>query len=113
MIKTPFEEWKEKASEEDVIKELINRRRRQLTVHSFIYYQLNKNIISDHDFDRWSKELVELQEQYPELAKQCIYHDEFKDFDGSTGFDLPYHYPEFQDDAYKLLDIHKERTSGK
>jgi NAD-dependent DNA ligase len=77
----------------DEIKALIKRRRRQLIVHSFGYYRMNDNIIDDHTFDRWSMELVELQEKYPELAKEVEYHEYFKDFDGSTGFDLPTHLP--------------------
>lgn len=71
------------------IKELINRRRRQILVHSYIYYQLNDNIIEDNIYDKWSKELIELQNNYPELAATIPYHEEFKEFDGSTGFDLP------------------------
>jgi NAD-dependent DNA ligase len=94
------------------IKELINRRRRQILVHSFLYYQLNESVISDHTFDRWSAELVELQEKYPEIADKCIYAKEFKDFDGSSGFDLPFHYPEIQSIGYKLLKLHKKFTSG-
>jgi NAD-dependent DNA ligase len=94
------------------IKELINRRRRQLTVHSFLYYQLDTNIISDHTFDIWAKELSDLQHKYPDIAKECIYADEFKDFDGSSGFDLPFHYPEIQSVGYRLLNTHKKKTSG-
>ncbi|MFX3623092.1 MAG: hypothetical protein ACE3JP_03345 [Ectobacillus sp.] len=47
----------------------IKRRRRQLIVHSYGYYRLNETIISDHTFDQWSKELVELQEKYPAISK--------------------------------------------
>jgi NAD-dependent DNA ligase len=91
------------------ILELINRRERQILVHSFLYYQLNESIISDHTFDLWSKELVELKEQYPEEFTQSVYAKEFADFDGSSGYDLPYSYPAVQSTGYKLLRIHKER----
>lgn len=94
------------------IKELIKRRRTQLTVHSFLYYQLNTNIISDNTFDAWSRELVELQDDYPELSKEVEFASYFEGFDGSTGFGLPYHFPEFQNKGYQLLKIHKEKTSG-
>jgi NAD-dependent DNA ligase len=76
-----------------VIKELIERRRRQVIVHSVLYYTLDENIIDDHTFDRWCKELVTLQEEYPELASECVYADEFKGYDGSTGMqfkDIPW-----------------------
>jgi hypothetical protein len=90
------------------ILELINRRRRQILVHSFLYYQLNESIISDHTFDMWCKELVELQEKYPHIAEKGVFAREFKDFDGSSGFDLPFHYPEIQNTGYRLLRIHKK-----
>lgn len=88
---------------EKQLEELINRRRRQILVHSFLYYQLNTSVIDDYTFDLWSKELVELQKKYPEIAKRCIYHEEFKDFDGSTGFDLPFANPEVQNMGYRVL----------
>lgn len=90
------------------IQELITRRRRQLTVHSFIYYQLNQNIISDYTFDKWAKELVQLQTDYPEVAASSPYAEEFKDFDGSSGYDLPYGYPEFQKVAFHLIAHNKK-----
>lgn len=45
-------------------------------------------MISDHTFDDWARELIELQKKYPEIARKCCYHDYFKDFEGS-GFGLP------------------------
>ncbi|MFD9628629.1 DNA ligase LigA-related protein [Peribacillus muralis] len=98
--------------EAEQLEELINRRRRQLTVHSFLYYQLNTNIISDNTFDAWSKELAQLQTDYPEIAAKCVYAEEFKKFDGSSGFDLPYHFPEVQNTGYKLLRIVKKKPRG-
>ncbi|MED4819174.1 hypothetical protein P9654_04685 [Bacillus atrophaeus] len=90
------------------ILELIGRRRRQILVHSFLYYQLNENIIADHTFDLWSKELVQLQEKYPEESRQAVYYAEFTKFDGSSGYDLPYSLPEIQSTGRKLLDYHKK-----
>jgi NAD-dependent DNA ligase len=85
--------------------ELITRRRRQILVHSFLYYQLNESIIEDSIFDLWSKELAELQQQYPEESAKAIYAKDFGDFDGSSGYDLPYSYPEIQNVGYRLLRI--------
>ncbi|ASS71673.1 DNA ligase LigA-related protein [Bacillus atrophaeus] len=90
------------------ILELIGRRRRQILVHSFLYYQLNENIIADHTFDLWSQELVQLQEKYPEESRQAVYYAEFTKFDGSSGYDLPYSLPEIQSTGHKLLDYHKK-----
>ena len=88
------------------IQSLINRRRRQLLVHSFLYYQMNENIIADTTFDMWSKELVELTEKYPVVAQMAPLHKEFQGFDGSSGYDLPYHDPAIQSKAIRLLHYH-------
>ena len=37
----------------ETIRELIHRRRRQVLVHSILYYRLGKPLISDRQFDRW------------------------------------------------------------
>lgn len=86
------------------IKEKIQQRRLQILVHSCIYYEFDTNIVDDHTYNRWAHELADLQQQYPEEASQGLYAEAFKDFDGSTGFDLP------KDDfvrvrAKKLLEI--------
>lgn len=71
------------------IYELINRRRRQILVHSVIYYQMNDNLIADSTWSRWAVELDRLQKQYPEIAAKVPYAEAFKDFDPSSGFNLP------------------------
>ena len=50
------------------IAELLNRRRRQILVHSIIYYKMNDNLISDSTWSAWATELEELQAEYPEIA---------------------------------------------
>jgi hypothetical protein len=87
--------------------EWINRRERQLLVHSFLYYQLNENIISDHTFDKWSKELAQAIIEHPETFNKSVYAEGFKDFDGSSGYDLPFHLPEIQNAGYKMLKLHQ------
>lgn len=69
-----------------VVMEMINRRRRQIIVHSVLYYTFNTNLIDDHTFDTWCRELVHLQETYPDLAKRVEFHEDFKDFRGETGY---------------------------
>ena len=71
------------------VAELIQQRRLQILVHSCIYYELNRNKITDAKWDSWAKELVQLQAQYPDIAKGVRYAEAFAGFDGSTGFDLP------------------------
>lgn len=71
------------------IGELINRRRRQILVHSIIYYRYNNSLISDAQWSKWAMELDELQKAYPDIASKQPYDDEFKNFDPSSGYDLP------------------------
>ena len=52
------------------ILEKINRRQNQILLHSCIYYKFGTSIISDAQFDDWSKELVKLRKENPEIAKQ-------------------------------------------
>ncbi|MCG0050749.1 DNA ligase LigA-related protein [Priestia aryabhattai] len=87
------------------IMELISRRRRQMLVHSFLYHQLNDSLIDDYTFDRWCKELVELQLKYSRESLQVVYANDFKDFDGSSGYNLPYNRSEIQTVGYRLLKI--------
>lgn len=77
------------ASKEDGIKALIKRRRLQIWVHSMIYYNLNANLVSDYTWSQWGEELECLQKMFPKLSKETPYYKEFKDFDHSTGQNLP------------------------
>ena len=67
------------------IKEKIRQRRRQMLVHSYIYYELNQNIVSDHKWAEWAKELAQLQKDYPKESAEVEEYDQFKDWDGSSG----------------------------
>lgn len=66
----------------------IRQLRLGLMVHSYIYYKLGKNIISDQKWDRGARELVKLQEQYPDIAEKVRFAELYRDFDGSTGYHL-------------------------
>lgn len=68
--------------------ELINRRRRQILVHSYLYYKMNTNLINDFMFDMWCKELVQLQLQYPNESKQGVFYKVFSKWSGFSGYDL-------------------------
>ena len=87
---------------------LIKRRRLQILVHSAIYYRFNESIISDFTYDAWSKELAELQKQYPKEAAQAPHAEAFADFDGSTGYDLPINEPWVVNKAQQLLAYHRK-----
>lgn len=81
----------------------FNRRERQILVHSFLYYQMNTSIIPDYQFDQWSHELAEAMQEYPKEFAKSVYCRAFKDFDGSSGFDLPYSMPEIQNAGLRLI----------
>ena len=85
--------------------DLINRRRRQIMVHSVIYYRLGTSIIEDSLFDKWAYELVDLQNKYPNESAKADLYKEFKDWDGTTGFNLDY--TGFLDKAEYLLKIYE------
>lgn len=60
---------------------------RYIIVHSYIYYELNNNVISDRKYDEKSKELVSLKNKYPNLWKNSYYYAQFTDdYNGCTGF---------------------------
>ena len=90
------------------IADRIQRRRYQILVHSCIYYKLHTSIVEDYQWDRWARELVELQRDYPQIARKVVLNDAFADFDGSTGFDLPIEEEWVIRKAEKL--IHANRT---
>ena len=71
------------------IAEKIQQRRYQMLIHSCLYYHLNHNIISDKQWDKWARELRDLQNQYPEISEQVILFEYFQDWDASTGAFLP------------------------
>ncbi len=49
----------------------------------------------------------------PDVAKRSVYYKDFLEFDGSSGYDLPYANPEIQNTGFKLLKIHAERRKKK
>lgn len=55
------------------VAELLNRRRRQILVHSIIYYKMDDNLISDSAWSAWATELEELQKKYPDIAAKVPY----------------------------------------
>ncbi len=67
---------------------LIQRRRLQILLHSYLYYRRDQSIVSDHQWAEWARELVQLQKDNPEISKQVIEYEQFKDFDASTGYHL-------------------------
>lgn len=87
------------------ILELINRRERQILVHSNLYYRQNVNLITDAKYDKWSHELYDLMQQYPKEFRESAWYSAFVTFDGNTGMGLPYTDPWVEGTANHLLKI--------
>lgn len=93
----------------DKIKSEILRRRKQILVHSCLYYQYNTNLIEDWQYDKIARRLAELQIAHPDISNNLGYHD--KDFKGFgedhcySGFNLPRSSPEVVATAERLLYI--------
>ena len=66
----------------------IGALQRWIIVHSILYYELNNSIVTDKLFDANAHQLVQMQSDFPEDAKESQYWYVFYDFDGTTGFDL-------------------------
>ncbi|MBP2704358.1 hypothetical protein JOL79_11095 [Microbispora sp. RL4-1S] len=90
--------------ETDAVAELINRRRRQVLVHSILYYDMDSPLVTDAVFDQWARQLAQLQADHPVISGKVAYRwREFADFDGSTGYHLPLHDPHARSTALGLL----------
>ena len=74
---------------DDKIIELIKRRRFQMLIHSYLYYKLDQNIITDYKWSEWATELAQLQKDYPTESKKAPFYIDFKRWDGSSGAFLP------------------------
>lgn len=85
------------------IKERIEYLRKKLLVHSIIYYRLDESLITDEEWARWALELEELTKEYPHIAQNAFLAEEFKDFDHSTGYNLPLETPWAVDVAMNLV----------
>ena len=96
------------SGEELKIAELIQRRRLQMLVHSYMYYKMDESIIDDYTWSMWAVELVKLQKDYPEIEKAVPFRDGFESWDGSTGAFLPLDKPWIKKKAYYLLDKRME-----
>lgn len=77
-------------AEEKVIAEKLLHRRKQVLVHSYIYYELGQSIVEDALWDKWAREVVQLQTDYPDIALRVDHHNQFIGFDATTGFHFMY-----------------------
>lgn len=98
--------------DKDQIAELITRRRRQILVHSIIYYKLDDCIVSDNQWAEWALELEELQAKYPDIADECPFADAFEGFEHSSGYNLPLDDPWGVRKGKQLIEWRDARLKG-
>lgn len=91
---------------DETIKEKILQRRLQILVNSLIYYRMDTTLVTDAQFDKWAYELRDLQKKYPKECEATKYYEYFKNWDGTTGFNLPYY--QFRDTAERLIRYRNE-----
>jgi hypothetical protein len=69
------------------LSEKIRQRRIQMLVHSYLYYEMDENVVDDHKWQQWADELVVLQKQKMDIG---FYDDAFRDWTGASGAFLPF-----------------------
>ena len=88
---------------------------RRIIVFSIMYYELNESPLDDKQYDSIAYQLVEYMNTTPkEILEQTKYWYVFYDFDGSTGFYLPYRLTEEDKDyLHKIAQqVKKQWKSG-
>lgn len=66
----------------------INWLERQILVHSYLYYELDKAAIEDDEWAEMAVKLEEYIEKYPDEFQVSQYAKSFTDFDHSSGYNL-------------------------
>jgi NAD-dependent DNA ligase len=93
---------------ERTVQEWIKQRRRQMLLHSFMYYRMGESLVSDEQFDKWARELLFLQTEYPQESLEVEFYEDFKTWDATTGYHLSFHeYDWLEPLARSMLDYHK------
>ena len=92
--------------------ELLNLKQGQFITHTFIYYELDDNVISDYEYDRKALELEEAKTSSPEW-KHTKYYEMFRGWTSATGISLVNkgdkgNYAFFMRQAKNFLEAHRD-----
>lgn len=71
-------------------KEKIQLLQRSILVDSYVYYELNNNLLPDCKYDKNTRQLLALKKSNPEAWEKSRYRRYFENFESGTGFDLMY-----------------------
>lgn len=69
-------------------KQKIELLQRSILVNAYCYYEMNENLLSDHQYDKNALQLEVLKNENPDDFKKSRYYKYFTDFEPGTGFDL-------------------------
>lgn len=84
---------------------MIRCLRSALTVNAGLYYDHDTTAVTDEEWDAMAYKLVELHERYAYALPYVNFFDqEFQDFDGSTGYHLPYRLEPFTHHIQRALE---------
>lgn len=90
---------------------------RSILVNSYAYYELDRNILQDYEYDRNTRQLLELKNSNPEAWRKSRYYRYFDNFESGTGFDLTSRikrnkelYRQVSHDAHLALKMKDERS---
>ena len=70
------------------IKQKIELLQRWILVHSYLYYELNDNVVDDKTYDNNAQQLMRYKKKYKADYNNSRYYNIFYDYDGSTGMHL-------------------------
>jgi hypothetical protein len=66
--------------------EKIELLQRWVLVHSYLYYNMDTSVVTDHKYDDNCRQLCRMKEDYQDSWANARYTYAMYDFDGSTGF---------------------------
>ena len=99
-------------------KEKIELLQRAILVNSYAYYELDRPILHDFQYDVNTRQLLELKRAAPEAYRKSRYYRYFDNFESGTGFDLTSRiqknkklYAKVAHDAHLALKL-KEKRQG-
>lgn len=98
-------------------KEKIELLERSILVNSYAYYELDRPILHDFQYDANTRQLLELKRTAPEDYRKSRYYKYFDNFESGTGYDLTSRlrknkklFKIISHDAHLALKLKEERT---